>query len=194
MYHKHIIDLTNQKFDRLTVIRQDLSKSKKDNYWYCKCDCGNFTSVSSFNLRNKLTKSCGCLRLQCTREKSSRWSGYKHVTGSYWNSVKKGAKQRQLKVEITIQQASDLLEKQNFLCSLTGEPIHLAATKSEYGQGLQTASLDRIDSNKDYTLDNVRWVHRKVNSMKWDFNDQEFIDLCTKVSNNFPKIIKLWPA
>lgn len=33
---------------------------------------------------------------------------------------------------------------------------------------LQTASLDRIDSSKGYTIDNVWWIHKQLNWMKWD--------------------------
>lgn len=51
-----IIDLTGQRFGRLTVL--EYCKGSK---WRCKCDCGNYTDVLSCNLRNGNTKSCGCL-------------------------------------------------------------------------------------------------------------------------------------
>ena len=55
------IDLTDQKFGRLTVIRL-VGKSKNgDKIWECKCDCGNIKNVTSSNLKGK-TKSCGCLK------------------------------------------------------------------------------------------------------------------------------------
>lgn len=60
------IDLTGQKFGRLTVIERDVSR--KGTYWICKCDCGTITSVASQKLRNGHTKSCGCL----VRETMSR--------------------------------------------------------------------------------------------------------------------------
>jgi hypothetical protein len=34
------IDITNQKFGKLTAIKRAESKSGK-TYWLCKCDCGN---------------------------------------------------------------------------------------------------------------------------------------------------------
>lgn len=37
------IDLTNQKFEKLTVIRKAPSK-KGHVYWYCSCDCGQSDS------------------------------------------------------------------------------------------------------------------------------------------------------
>lgn len=53
-------DLTGQKIHRLLVIKRDNLESKHV-YWQCLCDCGNYTSVESRNLRNGITKSCGCL-------------------------------------------------------------------------------------------------------------------------------------
>lgn len=55
-----LIDLTNQKFNLLTVISKIEGSSPVK--WKCKCDCGNFCEVSGNNLRNNHTKSCGCLK------------------------------------------------------------------------------------------------------------------------------------
>lgn len=37
------IDLTGQRFGRLTVINlnEEISKQKKRSHWNCRCDCGN---------------------------------------------------------------------------------------------------------------------------------------------------------
>ena len=44
-----------------------------------------------------------------------------------------------------------------------------------------TQSLDRIDSTKGYTIDNVQWVHKYINLMKHQLTQQQFIDFCKKV-------------
>lgn len=54
----HLIDITGQKFNKLTVLKRDPDDGSK---WICKCDCGNITSVNSYGLRNNLTQSCGCI-------------------------------------------------------------------------------------------------------------------------------------
>ena len=56
-----LIDLTGQKFSRLTVLRRDNSRIENDAYWICQCDCGSVISVRGSSLRNGHTKSCGCL-------------------------------------------------------------------------------------------------------------------------------------
>lgn len=46
-----------------------------------------------------------------------------------------------------------------------------------------TASLDRIDNTKGYLEDNVQFVHKDINRMKWAHSQQYFIELCSKVHN-----------
>lgn len=61
------IDLTGMTFDRLTVIKRAEDhispKGKPTTMWECECECGNKTIVSRGNLRNHITKSCGCNKL-----------------------------------------------------------------------------------------------------------------------------------
>lgn len=60
------IDLTGQKFNRLTVLYR-LGKISPVT-WVCKCDCGNICNIRSSNLTNGHTKSCGCLQKEKTKE------------------------------------------------------------------------------------------------------------------------------
>lgn len=68
-----LIDLTGQRFGRLTVIGRGTSyvypetfssKRKKRNKvtrWICRCDCGKTKEITSPALRKGRAKSCGCL-------------------------------------------------------------------------------------------------------------------------------------
>ena len=55
-----LIDLTGQKFNKLTVLQRDFNnKDKKRAYWICRCDCGNIISTRGESLRTGHTTSCG---------------------------------------------------------------------------------------------------------------------------------------
>lgn len=54
------LDLTNQKFGKLIVIKKMPSQGGK-TYWLCRCDCGKDTVVQTCHLRSGAIKSCGCL-------------------------------------------------------------------------------------------------------------------------------------
>lgn len=73
---KRLIDLTGQKFDRLTVIGRAPETRGDHVMWKCRCDCGNFTIVSGNALKQGKTKSCGCLKIDTIR---SRYSDLIHI-------------------------------------------------------------------------------------------------------------------
>lgn len=64
-----LIDLTGQKFGRLTVLSY-----KGNRVWECKCDCGTIKDIVGENIRSGGTKSCGCLNDDNKRR-------YKDLTG-----------------------------------------------------------------------------------------------------------------
>lgn len=55
------IDLRDQKFGKLTVIRKHPERANGGGVrWICKCECGGDSVTSSYNLRNGIAKTCGC--------------------------------------------------------------------------------------------------------------------------------------
>ena len=58
------IDLTGEKFGKLTVIRQLQKRINKRIVWRCKCDCGNHIDVKGIYLTTGEVKSCGCLKTE----------------------------------------------------------------------------------------------------------------------------------
>ena len=67
-----LIDLSGQKFGRLTVLYKADSKIAPSGairtMWHCRCDCGNEVDRSSANLRHIPVPSCGCYK----RERTSK--------------------------------------------------------------------------------------------------------------------------
>ena len=45
------IDLTGQRFGRLTVLRKAVSRKGKQIRWLCQCDCGKLSIVGGSSLR-----------------------------------------------------------------------------------------------------------------------------------------------
>ena len=64
---RKLIDLTGERFGRLTVIERCGSTrvgvdKEAVPVWKCLCDCGTERIVMGHNLRSGGTQSCGCLR------------------------------------------------------------------------------------------------------------------------------------
>jgi len=92
--------------------------------------------------------------------------------------IKNAKSRKEYLVSIDVSYLLSIYEKQNGLCVYTKLPL-LAV-----GNQLNTMSLDRIDSNKDYTEDNVQLVCVAINKMKLDMTEDRFIELCLLVTNN----------
>lgn len=64
-----LIDLTGQKFARLTVLGRDFErKATSGSYWLCECECGKIKSIKSSALRRGEITSCGCYRAERVAE------------------------------------------------------------------------------------------------------------------------------
>ena len=64
------IDLTGQRFGRLTVLHRVQRTDRKGVWWLCKCDCGGEKIVETAKLRHGVTRSCGCLADESKRNRA----------------------------------------------------------------------------------------------------------------------------
>ena len=64
-------DLRGMRFGRLTAVCLTSAQDDKEQYWLCRCDCGNLAVCRGIQLRTGAAKSCGCLQ----KEKPIRPAG-----------------------------------------------------------------------------------------------------------------------
>lgn len=174
----HRYDLKDERYGRWTVV--DKSNTKPYS-WNCVCDCGTKAVIPAGRLRDGRHKKCrSCQGNLRTGPNSPFWKGCGEISKSFYGHVRGTAKRRRLYFDLTIKEISDLFEQQNRACALSGLPLsfeHKYRKKSN-----TTASLDRIDSRKGYTLDNVQWVHKDVNLMKMNLSEDRLIELCVSIA------------
>ena len=183
--HKNRI---GEKFGYL-IIKSFTQNEKSTKEWraICVCtNCGNDQFETSIqNILRGLVTSCGCRRDQYSKISGSNnvnWTGCGELRGQVWSCWRRRAKKRGQEFTVTIEEAWDLYIAQDKKCALTGMPIYFSIlTKSKKGM---TASLDRIDSDKGYTLENIQWLHKDVNVIKNAFSQEYFINICRLISNN----------
>jgi len=116
-----------------------------------------------------------------------RYKGYKEISGTFWYTFINSAKVRNIDVEIDINYIWDLFLKQNRKCSLSGNYLiidNFYRPKKKLNEKTFFASLDRINNDKGYIEGNVRWIVREINFMKWKLDEDKFLYLCEKISNN----------
>jgi hypothetical protein len=80
---------------------------------------------------------------------------------------------------LTVDYLVQLFEKQEGKCYYSGEKIFFGLGR-EHAEP-KSASLDRLDPKKGYTIDNVVWCSYRVNTMKGNLNITEFYMLMTVI-------------
>jgi len=132
---------------------------------------------------NSLCRSCTCIirnkELDTSKENNSQWKGYKKIPYNWFSKYFERANRNKRTGNITIKDVYNLWIKQNKKCKLSGLDIGFYDDKNTH-----TCSIDRIDSSKEYTLENIQLVHKDINIMKNKFNNEYFINICKSISNN----------
>ena len=172
-------ELTGRRFFHWLVLERTLQNRSNNVVWKCKCDCGKVVDVIAGNLLRGISKSCGCKSRHRLGKENKCWKGFEEISGRYWNIIINNAIKRKIVFDVNIEYIWNLFLKQNRRCYLSNVNIIFSTRPQE-----QTASLDRIDSSKGYIEGNVQWVHKEINEMKWDSDQNRFIEWCIAVANN----------
>jgi hypothetical protein len=152
-----------------------LAVSKDGKGLLCRCDCG----IEKELHRNILYTPRNCQACYLRKQFGSNhrhWKGLKYIPASYWRNLSTSNRLRKKNIEfnLTIEEAEAKFIEQEYKCALSGMPISFLD---------KTASLDRIDSSKNYCIDNIQWVHKTVNKMKTDLDQEEFLYFCKQIGN-----------
>jgi hypothetical protein len=149
--------------------------------WLCKCDCGIEKLFSTCYLSGSYKrKATTCFH--CTLKKielDNRVIDF--LPQRIWQKILQTARVRNIGVFITKDQAFEKFKSQNGKCSLSGIVLYFTKLKTHYYR-YTNASLDRIDSAKPYTLDNIQWLEKRINMMKLNYSQDEFIGLCKLIT------------
>lgn len=194
--HGHAYEpMIGTKYEMLTVCeihrRENTEGGRKYAYARCLCECGNYKEVRADGLKSGRYISCGCHshnRWNTVAGKNHAFTGKGEIRGSYFKDVKRSAQKRNIEFDFTIDEAWKLYEGQNRKCALTGLPIVFGRV---YYRHETSASPDRINNNKGYSVANVQWVLKDINMMKGCFDNEYFIKLCNLVANLHPRDVDL---
>ena len=167
-------DLAGNTFSQLTVIERDMMPSVKPK-WICKCSCGNFTSVLSYNLKAKRTISCGC---------SKALPKGKSAFNSVFKSYIHGAEKRNLEWSLDEKAFREITREDCHYCG--SAPSNIATPKSGNGSFIYNG-LDRVDNSVGYLKNNIVACCKVCNFAKSGRDFDEFKNWIMKAANHLAK-------
>ena len=157
------IDLSGKKFGKLTVIKYN-PKIKRFKEWLCKCDCGAFVYIRQYKLIYNHVYSCGCThlinkhglrRLHSKRQKEKekldylkldfykKWYNIKQQCDYSYGFYKKKGISYDSRWKDFLEFKKDMYFNYLFLF---------------FNKRIKKISLIRIDSNKDFSKDNCKFI------------------------------------
>lgn len=151
--------------------------------WLVRCNsCGKVMRLrtNELNSDSRWFKCKTCATKETIHNRVITSGGNDWCTISFINGFKTKAKKRNIYFSdsITPKFIEELLKKQDFKCELTGDLLYF---KNKSNTNI---SIDRINSDKDYTVDNIQLVTKQANICKHILNNKEFLEFCNKVVNH----------
>jgi len=146
-----VIDLTGERFGRLTVIKRVDNDKWGHHRWLCLCNCGDKTVSLGNDLKRGYIKSCGCFNREIHTKHG--YTKNKNKTGFYqsWQAMihrctNPNNKQWKDYDGRGITVCKEWMEFQNFL--------------RDMGNRFYGCSLERRDNEKGYYPENCYWATR----------------------------------
>lgn len=160
-----IIDITGQRFGRLTVLGMGKDKyspsGKRIITWDCICDCGNRTNVTGGHIKSGHTWSCGCAH----KEQMEAIGKFNLTHGKSRNREKEKSYQTWAYIKRRCYNPSDIDYPYYGAKGITlwegwvNNPTDFCKyveALERYGE--KGTTIDRIDFTKNYEPGNLRWL------------------------------------
>ena len=165
--NKILKDSTKLYCNCLICGQNDIDKFKKDNKKKCK-DCINKDSSVRYQKLSDIDKKKYLIR-------QHKWVK-NNIIKCRILSAKHRAKKKDLDFDIDEDFINNLLIEQNYKCKYSGQILDISSVGSQDTKmNIYGLSIDRIDSKKGYTKDNVVLVASIVNTMKNELTEADFL-------------------
>ncbi len=150
------IDLTGQKFGRLTVIKRVENTDDGRIKWLCLCECGKKIIVQAGSLKGGNTKSCGCFH-----KEQAKNANYKHGHSSNGIISHTYITWIQIIQRCTNPKRIDYKNYGGRGIKICEAWMKFEGFLQDMGERPSNTSIDRVNNNGNYCKENCKWSTRK---------------------------------
>jgi len=152
-------------------INRNLNICRKN---YCTRSCAGFANIKNFG-----NKSASYDISKHSKNKIDEFTPFKYHYRNW--------KKRYKEVEVDLKYLKKIWDEQNGICPFSGIKLILSSYTKILKDPRYAASLDRIDSKKEYIVGNIRWVSRSINLLKNDMDDNSLKEFLELISEHYKK-------
>lgn len=180
---KHIKDIVGNKYGRLFVVSYEYSENRR-TFWKVVCDCGKEKVIPKTGMVAGRIRSCGCLKTETSRRGIRKIEGNGRLPrgesclnalySEYRSKAKKSGKVFQLEKELFKRLTSSN-------CTYCDAPPSSTSKRSRANGEYKFTGIDRVDSSKGYTPDNVVSCCGTCNFFKRHHSQKKFLAHCSLI-------------
>lgn len=188
-------DRSGEKVGRLTILCEAADRIGGRITWHCRCDCGNEIVRPGRDLYLGRTNSCGCLLSEAITTTNISRTKHGHAKSAGGNArlvtptYKSFLSMRQRCLNPNSPNYHRYGGRGISICDRWQGEKGFQNFLSDIGERPRGSSLDRIDTDGDYTPDNCRWATAKEQSN----NRRNTNALAAARHENLKRGRKYWP-
>ena len=187
--------IINKKYNQLTILK--VIDSKTVEYL---CDCGKIKKGTLADIKRNKIKSCGCSRnsqelrkIASDRAFTLQGAGILNKGGDFYPKEYREFKyilkclknSGRKECSVSLRDLKDVWEEQHGICIYSKIKLKLPChSNNSPGVPYEVASIDRIDSSKPYTRENIQYVSRNINYAKHKMSHLDMIEFIKVLVNN----------